>query len=135
MNRHTKLPRLNRTDFYRFQEEDLLTALSQAIAAHAAANPGVELTTEQEAVLAWGRLVVDVLNGGFTQFFYNHRGERGVEPVARLLEALGIPKASAVLDEAAAVYRHPPRADGEQDGELENPAKTASEAPSSSPGW
>lgn len=105
MYRHTPLPRFNRTDFYRFQDEELLTALSEAIAAHAAENREVELTTEQEAVLAWALLVVDVLNGGFTQFFYNHGGDRGVAPLAQLLESLGVPKARAVLDEAVAVYR------------------------------
>jgi antitoxin component YwqK of YwqJK toxin-antitoxin module len=56
-------------------------------------------------VYAWSRLSVDVPNGGFTQFFYNHRGDHGVAELARLLDSLGVAKAAALLRDADAIYR------------------------------
>ncbi len=56
-------------------------------------------------MLAWAKLSVDVPNGGFTQFFYNHRGDDGVEELARLLDSTDVPKAGALLRNAVAVYR------------------------------
>src|SRR5439155_5639010 len=80
-------------------------ALANAIATHAEQNASDELTANQEAVWAWGRMTMDVLNGGFTQFFYNHRGDRGVAALADLLDSLDVPKAGTIVREAATVYR------------------------------
>jgi len=56
-------------------------------------------------MLAWAKLSVDVPNGGFTQFFYNHHGDGGVEELARLLDSIDLSKAGALLRDAVAVYR------------------------------
>lgn len=104
MKRDTRFPRLNRVAFFRLNEGELIAALAHSITTHADQRSGT-LTGQHEAVVAWARLSVDVPNGGFTQFFYNHRGDRGVGELAGLLDSIGVPKAGAVLRDAVAVYR------------------------------
>jgi antitoxin component YwqK of YwqJK toxin-antitoxin module len=105
------LPTLSRIDFYKMKEDELVLALAQAILALAHAietkakeEPTGTLTTDHEALVAWGRLLVEVPNGGFTQFFYNF-GEDGVAPAADLLDSLDVPKAGPLLREAITIYR------------------------------
>ena len=47
---------------------------------------------------------IDVPNGGFTQFFFNNRGDHGVLELASLLDANDVPKAASVLRDALAVF-------------------------------
>jgi antitoxin component YwqK of YwqJK toxin-antitoxin module len=105
MTRNTRLPLLSGVDFYRLHEGELISALAQAIARHLEEAPDQPLTAAHEAIRAWAKLSVDVPNGGFTQFFYNHRGDDGVEELARLLDSIDVPKAGALTRDAVAVYR------------------------------
>jgi antitoxin component YwqK of YwqJK toxin-antitoxin module len=105
MSKKTLLPRLSRTDFYRLREDEFMAALAGAIAAYADEHPSKKLTANQEAAFAWSRMSFDIPNGGFTQFFYNHRGDSGVAHLADLFDSLGLPKAGALLRDTAAVYR------------------------------
>jgi len=105
MNRDGRLPLLSRINFYRLHEGELISALAQAIARHGEHVPDGSLTAAHEAILAWAKLLVDVPNGGFTQFFYNHGGDDGVEELARLLDSISVPKAGGLLRDAVAVYQ------------------------------
>src|SRR5438105_2299337 len=105
MTRNPRLPPLSRVDFYRLHEGELISALAQAIARHVEHVPDGTLAAAHEAILAWAELSVDVPNGGFTQFFYNHHGDDGVEELARLLDSIDVSKAGALLRDAVAVYR------------------------------
>ena len=105
MSKGARLPRLNRTDFYRLAEDDLIAAVAQAIARYTEGHPKGKLSNHHAAVAAWAQLSMDVSNGGFTQFFYNHRGAGGVAELADLLDSLDLPKAAGVLRDAVAVYR------------------------------
>lgn len=96
---------MSRVDFYRLKEDELIAALAQAIARYVDRYPNGRLTTNHEAVLAWARLSIDVPNGGFTQFFYNHRGDEGVAQLAILLDSIEVPKAGAVVRDAATIFR------------------------------
>ncbi|QDU18981.1 DMP19 family protein [Urbifossiella limnaea] len=100
-----RLPRISRVSFFLSTGGDLAAALGDAFAAAASRRPSTRLGPTQRAVAAWGRMQADVPNGGFTQFFYNHRGEDGLTPLADLLADLGDPKAAAAVRDAAAVYR------------------------------
>lgn len=101
---NTLLPRLGRVSFFLSTGGDLAAALGDAVAADAGRRLGTKSSPAHEAVGAWGRMQVDVPNGGFTQFFYNHRGDDGLVPLAELLDNLGIPKAATIVRSAAAVY-------------------------------
>jgi antitoxin component YwqK of YwqJK toxin-antitoxin module len=78
--------------------------LISALASADATDPSSP-SDSHDALDAWSRMATDVPNGGFTQFFFNRRGERGVETLADLLESIGVPKAGAVLRDALAVFR------------------------------
>jgi hypothetical protein len=105
MTQDTELPRMRRADFYRLKEDELICALAQAIARFVDQHPSGTLTAHHDAVFAWARMSIDVPNGGFTQFFYNHHGDDGVAPLANLLDSLELPKASTILRDAAAIFR------------------------------
>ena len=105
MSRNTDLPCLSAVDFYRLNEGELISALANAIAAHAEQNSSKELSREQEVIWAWGQMSMDVPNGGFTQFFYNHRGDEGVAALADLLDSIALSNAADLVREALAVYR------------------------------
>lgn len=105
MTHNHELPCMSQVDFYRLHEDELISALAQAIACWIDRFPNGRRTANHEAVLAWDRMLIDVPNGGFTQFFYNNGGDRGVEPLVNLLDAIQVPKAGAVLRDAAAVFR------------------------------
>jgi antitoxin component YwqK of YwqJK toxin-antitoxin module len=100
-----QLPRLSRFEFFRYREVQLAASLARAIADHVDRFPDAELTDHHAAISAWSAAAIDVPNGGFTQFFFNQRGERGVTELAALFDALDLPKAAAVLRDASAVYR------------------------------
>jgi antitoxin component YwqK of YwqJK toxin-antitoxin module len=100
-----KLPRLSRVEFFRNREDELASSLARAIADHVDHFPDAELTDQQAAISAWSAAAINVPNGGFTQFFYNHRGDHGVRELAALLDALDSSKAATILRDAAAVYQ------------------------------
>jgi antitoxin component YwqK of YwqJK toxin-antitoxin module len=99
------LPRISRVEFFLSQEGDLIHALARAIVAHAEQYPDAALDAHHLAIVAWSSLRTNVPNGGFTQFFYNHRGDDGVKPLAKLLDSLEVPKVGTLLRDAVAVYR------------------------------
>ncbi len=105
MTQDTSLPCLSRIEFFRLKESELVSALAQAIARQVEQFPDWKLTANHEAVCAWTRMSIDVPNGGFTQFLYNHRGDRGIEELARLLDSIEVPKAGTLLRDALALYR------------------------------
>jgi antitoxin component YwqK of YwqJK toxin-antitoxin module len=105
MNQESQLPRLSRVDFFRFKEDEFVSALAQAIRRHLDQEFSANLSANHEALLAWSQMSMDVPNGGFTQFFFNHRGGRGVAELATLLDANSLPKAANVLHDALVVYR------------------------------
>src|SRR5437016_2120277 len=95
------LPVLNRVSFFRLHEWELISALADAVSSDGAESP----SDTHDALAAWARMATDVPNGGFTQFFFNNRGDRGVESLANLLESINVPKAGAVIRNALAVFR------------------------------
>ncbi len=72
------LPRLSRAEFFRFQEGELASSLARAIADNVDRLPDAELTDHHAAISAWSAAAVNAPNGGFIQFFYNHRGDHRV---------------------------------------------------------
>jgi antitoxin component YwqK of YwqJK toxin-antitoxin module len=104
MTRDGRLPHLSRIDFYRLHEGELISALAQAIR-HIEPLLAGALPPADKAICAWTELSRDVPNGGFEQFFYNNRGDDGVEELALLLDSLDVPKAGPLLRDAVAVYR------------------------------
>jgi antitoxin component YwqK of YwqJK toxin-antitoxin module len=105
MEKQQKLPQLSRVEFFRYRDNDLASSLASAIADHVDQFPDAELTDHHTAISAWSAAAIDVPNGGFTQFFYNRRGDHGVRELAALLDTLDLSKAATILRDAAAVYR------------------------------
>lgn len=105
MAKQQKLPRLNRVEFFRYREDELVFSLAKAIGDHVDQLPTAKLTGQHAAISAWSMAAIDVPNGGFTQFFYNHRGDHGVRELATLLDALDLSKAANILRDADAVYQ------------------------------
>src|SRR5262245_25282069 len=104
MTRDARLPRLSCIDFYRLHEGELFSALAQAIERDEPFPAGA-LRPADKAIYAWASLLRDVLNGGFVQFFYNNRGDDGLEELALLLDSLDVPTAGSLLRDTIAVYR------------------------------
>lgn len=100
-----KLPQLSRVEFFRCREDELVSALASAIAEHVDRSPRAKLTDHHAAISAWSAAEINVPNGGFTQFFYNHRGDHGIIELAALLDALNVSKAATILRDAATTYR------------------------------
>jgi antitoxin component YwqK of YwqJK toxin-antitoxin module len=103
--KQTSLASLNRVAFFTCRDVDLIHALRRAIECLVKANQSVNLSDEQTALVAWSRLAIDVPNGGFTQFFYNLRGDLGIKPLCKLLKAVGVAKPMKSLEQAVAVYQ------------------------------
>ncbi|WP_254513924.1 toxin-antitoxin system YwqK family antitoxin [Anatilimnocola floriformis] len=99
-----KLPQLSRIEFFRAEEDELASALAKAIANHQEHFPDSPLSPLHAVVAAWSAAAYNVLNGGFTQFFYNHRGNRGVVELAALLDELELPKIATALRSAETIY-------------------------------
>jgi antitoxin component YwqK of YwqJK toxin-antitoxin module len=100
-------PSLNRVDFYRLEGTDFLALLAEAVRKAGEEKARGTLSADHVALAAFASMLVNVPNGGFTQFFYNHNGDSGVEQAAELLGRLGAAKAGTVLRDARAVYcRH-----------------------------
>ena len=96
------LPRLSRVELFTASDDQLLCALGDAVAGYA----GRDLLSEQHlALLAWARLLVDVPNGGFAQFFLNHKGDHGMARLCELLESLETRKPASLLREAVTIYQ------------------------------
>ncbi len=103
MSQSVPLPVVTRADYYRADAADLVRLITAAVGRDGRA--GRPPSDAQLAIYAWGKLLADVPNGGFAQFFYNLRGDRGVDPLCDLLASLGQPKPADVLRRAAVVYR------------------------------
>jgi antitoxin component YwqK of YwqJK toxin-antitoxin module len=101
MSKKTKMPRLNRIDFFRLSELELIATVAHAIEA----EPDLSRNDVQEAIVAWSRMAMNVPNGGFTQFFYNHRGDRGLTALVAQLEAFELPKAAIAVRQAQTVFQ------------------------------
>ena len=112
MDETQHLPRVNPVDYYLSQNEDFLDLLSVALAA----DPERVKNTAQLSLVVWGRLCGDVPNGGFTQFFYNHQGDIGLEELIEMLNTLEVPRMGDLLKEAQAIYRR-----HEAEFQVENP--------------
>ncbi len=105
MGKQETLPRLSRIDFFRSREEDLACAIGRAIAAHSNEHSETRLTTGHLAVMTWSSVIIDVPNGGFTQFFYNRQGDHGIHELTSLLDSLALTDAAKMLREAAGIYQ------------------------------
>src|SRR5262245_56168925 len=105
MNPTSSLPRVGRVQFFLSSDVELPSIVAQAIESHSQLHPASGRSSDQALVGAWARMQFDVPNGGFTQFFYNHRGDGGVPDLASLLESLELPKAAKIVRDAHAVYR------------------------------
>ncbi len=104
MARLQELPRLSRVEFFRNREDELAASLARAIAEHVDRVPQAKFTDHHAAISAWSAAAINVPNGGFTQFFYNHGGDQGVAELATLLDTLDLSKAGTILRDATAVY-------------------------------
>ncbi len=100
-----RLPRLSRVEFFRYREDELVSSLAKAVSDHREQFPDAALTDHHAAISAWSSAATNVQNGGFTQFFYNHRGDHGVIELAALFDSLDLPKAATILRDAVAIYR------------------------------
>jgi antitoxin component YwqK of YwqJK toxin-antitoxin module len=106
MARTSRLTTINVVEFHlRQDDEELLQLLAQSVSNFEQSNPSLRLTSEHGALRVWGQMSLDVLNGGFKQFFFNNRGERGVDELASLLGDLELSKEAIVVREAVAIYR------------------------------
>ena len=105
MARKTSLPRISSVDFFRLTEDEFIGALAQAIENANGKKGKVKSAAEQAALLCWSRLTVDVPNGGFTQFFYNNRGDQGVAAIADRLDTLKESKAANILRDSTAIFK------------------------------
>ncbi|MEZ6044677.1 MAG: DUF4375 domain-containing protein [Planctomycetaceae bacterium] len=59
---------------------------------------------ELEAIYCWTKLLYEVNNGGFTQFFYNRAGETGIEELAQFLDELQLPEESEMIWNAISFF-------------------------------
>lgn len=105
MAKQQTLPQLSRVEFFRCHEDELASSLARAIIHHVHNHPDTDLTAHHAAIVAWSAAAINVPNGGFSQFFYNHRGDHGVKQLAILLGTLELSKAATILRDAAAVYQ------------------------------
>lgn len=105
MAKSLRLPRISRIEFFRHREDELAISLARAITENIERFPNAKVTAHHAAIWAWSAAVINVPNGGFTQFFYNQGGDSGVKELAVLLEKLDFTKGATVLRDAVAVYR------------------------------
>ncbi len=96
------LPTLSRIDFFTAEPDELVRLIGNAVATDSTV---IAPSDAHLALAAWNDLSVDVPNGGFTQFFYNHRGDGGLAALCELLESLDLGKAASMLETATATYR------------------------------
>jgi antitoxin component YwqK of YwqJK toxin-antitoxin module len=99
-----QLPRLSRVSFFMLNEADFVFAVADAIRAFIQENSQDSLTPAHSAIVAWSTLAIDVPNGGFTQFYFNHRGDRGVNELADLLDEMEIPQAPMLFRATNSLY-------------------------------
>lgn len=91
------LPMISRIDFFTAQNDQLVRVIGDAVDRDAA---GTALSSGHLALAAWNDLLVDVPNGGFAQFFHNHRGDVGMAPLCELLDSLNLVKPASLLRNA-----------------------------------
>ena len=104
MPKQNTLPRLHRLEFFYNRNDGLVCAICEAIAVYVELNPDAQLTPYHAAITAWGSAAINLPNGGFTQFFYNQRGDKGVLELAALLDTLDLSKAATILRDATTIY-------------------------------
>src|SRR5262245_48742820 len=121
MTKKASLPQLSRIRFFTCSDSDLVYAISSAIFFAATKNEIERVTGYQTAVIAWSRLLVDVENGGFVQFFRNHGGDYGIEALCELLDSLGLPETVRPLERAPVIYR-----ENRERFEVDDPAQALS---------
>src|SRR5262245_58381946 len=111
---------ISRIDFFRLRDEEFFGVLVRSIDESLGEGKQREkrwasLPPLQKGLCAWWSFWGDVLNGGLTQYFYNHT-DRDVPAIEGLLKAAGAPALIASLKEAVKVYRKHRKA-----FEVENP--------------
>lgn len=104
MAKRAMLPRLSRIDFFCKQDDGLAFVVANAIANHNSQTKSTDLTCNHAAISAWSAIMIDVPNGGFTQFFYSRGNDDGVADLVNLLDNLDLPKAVVLLRDAHVVY-------------------------------
>lgn len=93
-----------------YRLDSLVLAFEEAIGQKAAASP---LSREERYVLAVEALEREVNNGGYDQFFVNHRSEF-LDVVEEALVAIGCPKTAAITRDAIAALGLPTDSSDEQ---------------------
>ncbi len=101
--------RLSRIDFFRLRGEEFFEALFQCISHELGddrqrTKRWARLNRHQQGLYAWWWFLVDVPNGGLTQFFYNHT-DVFVTPLAGLLKTSSNAPLATLLKQATKVYR------------------------------
>jgi antitoxin component YwqK of YwqJK toxin-antitoxin module len=102
-------PRFSGIDFFRLRGEEFFGALFRCIdhelgETRQRAERWAILTPHQQGVYAWWCFLGDVLNGGLTQFYYNHTDVM-VPALERLLADSGNTPLTELLQQAAKIYR------------------------------
>ena len=105
MSPGVQLPRLSRFAFYQSGDDGLVHEIAKAVYEHAQQHPSLEIPDRTFQLYVWSKVTNNVPNGGFAQFFYNHRGDSGVEGLCELLTELGLPEVGGQLTEAVGIYR------------------------------
>jgi antitoxin component YwqK of YwqJK toxin-antitoxin module len=101
--------RVSRIDFFRLHGDEFFEMLFHCVERELGegrqrARRWAGLTPHQQGVYAWWSFQCDVLNGGLTQFFYNHT-DAIVPPLERLLQDSGNAPLAAHLKQATKTYR------------------------------
>jgi Domain of unknown function (DUF4375) len=97
-------PRLNKVSFYRSKDEELVHLAADAVS-RAMQERQFTPTRFHIAVYAWSAVLTNVPNGGFVQFFFNLRGDSGLDTVRKVLDRLGQHEAEQLIGEAASLYQ------------------------------
>ena len=102
-------PRFSRIDFFRLHGEELFEALFRCMdrelgEGQEPTKRWAKLNPHQQGLYAWRCFWGDALNGGLTQFFYNH-ADVLVPALERLLQDSGNAPLAELLNQAANVYR------------------------------
>jgi len=105
MARKTALPHFSRVSFFRCRDQELVHALAATIRESVGGKSGVKISAAHLAIVTWSDLAIDVPNGGFTQYFFNHREVDGISALCKLLTSLKLPKIVTLLREAVAIYK------------------------------
>ncbi|HUO08702.1 MAG TPA: DUF4375 domain-containing protein [Phycisphaerae bacterium] len=100
-----ELPRLDRFAFYQSTDENLPHEIAAAVYEYARKNPSAPIADNSLTLYVWSKVANDVPNGGFAQFFFNYRGDTGVDALCKLLTHLQLPDLARQLTDAVAIYQ------------------------------